>query len=302
MKTLHPFSSRSAFAAFFAACLALAFSPTARGSVSYSTAGSIYSQNFDSLPNTPQNASLGTTASAVGWTDDNAAPGVGQFSIVGWYLYHPTVQSEGGINGHQRMRIGAGTANTGAFMSFGGSGSTDRALGAINANTLTPTPPPGVDVYIGLRLNNNTGVTLDNFTLTYNGEQWRDGGDAAPNAQGLVFMWSTTATAISDPNTSFTLESGLNFTSPVFANTGAGAAVDGNVAGRVNGITATVTGINWLPGTDLWLRFNDVNNVGNDHGLAIDDLTFTAVAVPEPSALALIGLGAASLIVFRRRK
>jgi hypothetical protein len=40
--------------------------------VSYSVIDSIYMQDFDSLPNTPNNASMGN--SPVGWTDDNASP------------------------------------------------------------------------------------------------------------------------------------------------------------------------------------------------------------------------------------
>ena len=182
-------------------------------------------------------------------------------------------------------------------MSFGGAGSTERALGDVGSNTLAPV---GGDIYIGLRLRNDTGFYLTEFTLTYDGEQWRDGGDAVPNAQTMTFMWSTAATSINDPNSLFTVVPTLNFTSPVFANTGAGAGVDGNVAGRVPGITATVTGINWQPGTDLWLRWDDVNNVGNDHGMAIDNVSVSAV--PEPSAAALAGLGTLVMLMLRRRK
>jgi hypothetical protein len=278
--------------------LTLGFLLEARGSVSYSSVGSTYSQNFDSLPNAPENVNLQTYTTPSMWTDDNATPPSGQFSVLGWYLYHPTVQTEGGVNGHQRVRIGAGTANTGAFMSWGPSGNTDRALGDLGSNTLAPV---GGDIYLGLRLRNDTGVTLERFTLTYNGEQWRDGGAATPNAQTMAFMYSTTATAISDPNSAFTTVSALNFISPVFSNTGTGAAVDGNVAGRVNGITATVTGFSWAPGTDLWLRWDDISDVGNDHGLGIDDLAFVA-QVPEPSAFALLALGGVSLLTVRRRQ
>jgi len=271
-------------------------------SVGYTTPGSTYSQNFDSLPNTPENTSLGT--SPVGWTDDNAAPGAGNFSIVGWYLYHPLslLGAEGGFNGNQRMRIGAGSANTGGFMSFGASGSTERALGDVGSNVLAGPNAPTNSIWIGLRLSNTTGVTLNSFTVTYDGEQWRDGGATTPVAQTMNFMWSTTATAISDPNSSFTPEASLNFTSPVFANTGSGAAVNGNTVGRVAGITATVAGFNWAPGTDLWLRWDDINNAGNDHGLAIDNFTFSASAVPEPSVCALAGLAAVGGLICRRRK
>jgi len=280
--------------------LAVVAVPTVHASVSYTTPGSTYSQNFDSLPNSPENVTLGN--STIGWTDDNAAPGANNFSIVGWYLYHPLPLAEGGFNGNQRMRIGAGSANTGGFMSFGASGSTERALGDVGSNTLAGPNAPTNSIWLGLRLSNTTGVTLNSFTVTYDGEQWRDGGATTPVAQTMNFMWSTTATAISDPNSSFTPEASLNFTSPVFANTGAGAAVNGNTVGRVAGITATVTGFSWAPGTDLWLRWDDINNTGNDHGLAIDNFSFSASAVPEPSVCALAGLAAIGSLVSRRRK
>lgn len=292
-------SLRAVLASLLVVGLTLATLHEARGQISYSTAGSIYSENFDSLPNTPQNTSLQAT---IPWTD-NSTSSASQTSLAGWYLYHPILQTEGGANGHQRLRIGAGTANTGAFMSWGASGSTDRALGSLASNTLATNPLP--DLYFGVRLSNQTGQTLDRFTLSYNGEQWRDGGDAAPNAQGLTFMWSTTATAISDPNTSFTTVAALGYTSPIFTNTASGNAIDGNTAGRVVVAPVLVTGINWQPGTDLWLRWDDINNTGNDHGLGVDDLNFSAlVAVPEPSTFALIGVGFAGLIAvhrFRRR-
>lgn len=273
-------------------------------SVDYTTPGSFYTQDFNTLPNTPQNVSLGTTAAGVGWTDDSASPGASQFSIVGWYLYHPIVQAEGGVNGHQRVRIGAGTVNTGSFMSFGASGSTERALGDIGSNTLADAPGGYSDIYLGIRLHNNTGQALNSFTVSYDGEQWRDGGSGGgtPVAQTMSFMYSTIATSISDTNTLFTTVTALNFTSPVFANTGSGAGVDGNGAGLVAGISATVTGIDWQPGTDLWLRWDDPNNTGNDHGLAIDNFSFSATVVPEPSALVLGGVGLAALLLLRRRK
>src|SRR5436305_13537742 len=92
---------RSAHFVLFAAACSPLLVDTAKATVSYTAAGSTYSQNFDSLPNSPANVSLGN--SPIGWTDDNASPGTNNFSIVGWYLYHPTVVTEGGFNGHQRF-------------------------------------------------------------------------------------------------------------------------------------------------------------------------------------------------------
>jgi hypothetical protein len=292
----HPNAGSYAFLRSFtlAALAGLVVLPTAEAQVSYGAVDSIYAQNFDSLPNTPENATLGSTTA--GWVDDTSSPGANQFSILGWYLLHPLTLTEGGASGNQRVRIGAGTANTGAFMSYGASGSTDRALGSLPSNALTPA---GSEVYFGLRLRNATGVTLESFTLSYTGEQWRDGGSATPAAQTLTFGWSTSATGLT--NGIFTAEANLSYNSPIFLNTGAGAAVNGNTTGAVSVVGYTVNGINWQPDTDLWLRWSDVNNAGNDHGLAIDDLQFAAT-VPEPSTWALLALGAAALFGLRGRK
>lgn len=264
----------------------------AQAAVSFT--GSPYTQNFDSLPIAPANVSLQTTAP---WADDVAAPS-GQTSIAGWYLWHPTAPaSEGGANGHQRFRIQDGSQNAGAFYSFGSSGNTDRALGSLSSGSLAAT---GAESYIGLRLRNDTGATISSFSLSYSGEQWRDGGSTtAVNAQSMTFGYSTTATSVQDAG--FTSVSELNLTSPVFANTtSSGAAVDGNVAGKVVISAVTVNGLTWAPGTDLWLRWADKNDAGNDHGLAIDDVTFTAV-VPEPGSAALIGLGVLGFGLLRRK-
>ena len=83
----------------------------------------------------------------------------------------------------------------------------------------------------------------------------------------------------------------LAFTSPVVAGIStSGTAVDGHTAGAVNDITFTVTGIEWLPGTDLWLRWSDAQLASNaDDGLGIDNVEFSAV--PEPAGLAAAGAG-----------
>ena len=82
------------------------------------------------------------------------------------------------------MRFGAGTANTGAFWSFGPSGSGDRALGSVGSTTIANQPPGDNRVVRAARFTNNTGIVLTDVTVNYVGEQWRDGGDPslAPNA------------------------------------------------------------------------------------------------------------------------
>jgi hypothetical protein len=182
------------------------------------------------------------------------------------------MQTEGGINGHQRFRIGPGSANTGSFWSFGVAGvnpDTDRALGNLTSNTIGTS-------HMAVRLTNNTGVTLGQFTLSYTGEQWRDGGAAAPNAQDAVFGYAVTAAPPADISAlTTTAVPALTFVSPTFA-AATGTPLDGNDGLNRTALSTTVAGFVWNPGEDLWLRWTDTDDAGNDHGLAIDDLTFSA--------------------------
>ena len=102
---------------FLPACVALFIGLAtieARAAISYSVPESIYSQDFDSLPNSPTNTSLGSSPN--GWKNDDPAPGAGNFSIIGWYLLHPLNATEGGFNGNQRLRAGSGNSATGSFL------------------------------------------------------------------------------------------------------------------------------------------------------------------------------------------
>jgi hypothetical protein len=170
---------------------------SAQAAVLYS--GGTYSQSFDSLPNAPTDANVETTAFTDGWQDDvdPATSPQNDISIPGWYLWHsvsPT--SENGFNGNQRMRIGAGGSNTGAFWSYGSAGSQERALGSLGSTTIANQPtgtPPANDtrVLTALRLTNNTSDVFTEFTVNYDGEQWRDGGNTAPPpAEVLLFDYS----------------------------------------------------------------------------------------------------------------
>jgi hypothetical protein len=195
------------------------------------------------------------------------------------------------------VRITSGTSNTGSFYSFGASGSTERALGDIGSSTTTS---GGAPLVFGARFTNNTGATHDSFTHDFIGEQWRDGGTTTTGsvAQSMTFGWKVAAANIQD--TGFTAAA-LGFTSPTFGAT-SGAALDGNAAAnRLATGPVTVSGINWAPGTDLWIRWEDVDHTGNDHGLAIDDLHFSA-DVPEPMGFGAVAVSALTLAGRRRRR
>jgi len=239
-----------------------------------------YTQNFDGLT---------TQTTAQTWTNDS--------TLAGWSLFNPSG------NAFPTYLADNGGSNGGSFKSFGTTGSSDRAFGAVTSGgayygSITSGPVG----YIALALNNNSGGALDSLTLSYAGEQWRNGGNATVPSQSIVLQYGFGATYAA-VGTWLTPGGSFDFTSPVTTSTS--GAVDGNVAGRVGGLGGTLSGLTWNNGDTLWMRWTYVNNTGNDHGLAIDDLSVSvtaATAVPEPSqyALMLAGLGAIGLVARRR--
>jgi hypothetical protein len=284
----------NSIALVLALAAALALAKHVSAAIIYDTIGADYSQTFDTLPNAPTNVNLETQTVPKKWIDDTGAPTANQISIVGWHLWHPAenpgTTPEGGTNGHQRFRITSGNSTTGSFYSFGTNNTTDRALGALNSNTQAPI---GEYLFTGASLLNDTDRRLTSFSLSYWGEQWRDGGAATPNAQALSFEYSFNATSVQDPAATWHAVSALDFVSPTFANTGGGATLVGNDAANrtfksVSDLDFAGTG--WGDGTTLWLRWKDLSDSGNDHALAVDDLTFSA-DIPEPASLLLLALG-----------
>jgi hypothetical protein len=142
---------------------------------------------------------------------------------------------------------------------------------------------------------NNTGATLTSFSVSYDGEQWRDSGNMSAQTMRFEYGFGAAFTSVSS-----WLAPGGNFdwASPV--TSGTAGAVNGNSAGLVAGRGGTISGLTWSPGQTLWLRWVEVNDAGFDHGLAIDNFTFTAV-VPEPRLTGLaIGAGLLALAASRR--
>jgi len=252
--------------------------------------GLTYSQNFDSLSNTP--------AAGSGPWADNLTPGV-----EGWYAsraYVSGTTSAFGPFAYTAYRVGDGSANNGSIWSFGTIGATDRALGSLGSGT------PRTNVF-GVRLLNDTANPLDTVTISYTGEQWRNGGNTAVHT--LAFSYQVSSSAFTspigvdaEPNGGWTAFSALSFNSPI---TGAAAAtLDGNLlANQTLFSSILLTGVTLNPGQEIFLRWRDIDDSGNDHGLAVDDFSVRfSVAVPEPATATLGGLAALSLLFWRRSR
>jgi len=245
------------------ATLALATTLSAHAAVGVTSTAFTYGQSFDSL------ASTGT---ANVWANDSTLPG--------WAIYTAAGADVASY------RAGTGSTNNGAAYSFGTG--ADRALGGVGSNAFSG--------FFALALSNLSGQTLSSFTLSFDGEQWRNGGNTTPQTMAFQYGFGGTYAGVT---TWISPGGDFDWTSPIATSTA--AAVDGNVAGLVAHRGGTVA-TPWAADQTLWLRWADVNDTGSDHGLAIDNVALSVTAVPENSSLALLlaGLGAMGLLIRRR--
>ncbi len=212
---------------------------TGTGTVAISAAGttSPATQDFNTLANTGTSSTLPT----------------------GWYFL------EVGTSANNTYAAGTGSSNAGNTYSFGAASSSERAIGAVASGSQV--------ARIGAQLVNNSGGVLTSITIAYTGEEWRRG-TLTNLDDGLAFSYSTSATGLDDAFT-WTTVPALSFNSPHCGVT-ADVATDGNSAACRTAISATISGLNILPNTTVWIRWSDSNNTGNDDGVAIDDVTITA--------------------------
>lgn len=228
--------------------------------VSYTTAGSTYTENFDGLSNTAGSVSV---------------PGNGPFQIVpavftgsnapGWYA-----EKIAGTGTSVALTVDNGSSNSGQHFSYGlAAGNTDRALGMLASGARTGRS--------GVLITNNTGTTLNSVTIAFNTELWRKG--AVTVIHTFPFSYKVNATAINDA-TGFTAVTNLDLVTP--NGSAAVGPVDGNLPANRTAVNYTITGISWPAGQVLALRWDDVDNTGADDGVGIDDFQFSATASASP--------------------
>lgn len=241
-----------------------------------------YRQNFNTLPFYPNHLLTDKTAKGT------FVPG---HTPAGWYVTTTgNIRPSGSIvpnwSTFNYYRINNGDQNAGWIYSFGAGNpavpnehSTERALGSLISSTHR-------NIHFGVVIENNTGGFLSGLEIDYNGEMWRVGTNPATQ-QTLTFSYAVNPDAkalrertqwISQVAT-ITIDS-LSFVSP--ANNTAvqsgltDAAIDGNNAAnrvRIKGkIEAQIA-----PDQVILLRWEDIDDSGNDHGLAIDNLIIKAI-------------------------
>ncbi len=250
--------------------------------VPYLAAGSVYTQNFDSLPDpgaTSINTANPVTINGITYSLSNpfdfAFPvsasggngGLGLASLAGWYGLANPAASVG-------TRFGAsdGDQTTGGQLSFGLPNSSNRALG------LLATSSTGYTVF-GVRFINGTSQTLNFVNLQFIGEVWRQSNLA--KTLSCSYLIDPTGTAAFSTNATASLAN-LSVSLPIVSADVGGVAVDGTAAGNQLNLAVTNQAIAaWPPGAALWLVWEMADPTGKAQGLAIDNLSFSASVFPS---------------------
>jgi hypothetical protein len=225
---------------FFFALALMMLGLIANAQVLMTTTGSYY-QDFNTLINT------GTAI----WTDNS--------TLANWYA-----QRSGTGN---TIIASDGSSNTGGLYSFGTTGSNDRALGSVGSG-------PAGNLAWGILLQNNSGTTITDLSVSYMGEQWRNGGGTGvPNTANFYYQISTSSITNLSPgaNGSWTAVTALDFTSPVYSTTA--SPLDGNLPANQTFIgPVSISSISIPDGSYIMLKWDDINHPSNDHGLSTDSL------------------------------
>ncbi|MFN3418456.1 MAG: carboxypeptidase regulatory-like domain-containing protein [Pyrinomonadaceae bacterium] len=212
------------------------------------------------------------TALAVPVTEDFdtlANTGTSSALPTGWEF------TESGTNANTTYTANNGSLSTGDTYSYGATNATDRAFGGLRSGSLIP--------IIGASFTNATGSSIASIKINYTGEQWRLG-QINRGADRIEFEYSTDATSLTTGT--WTKVPELNFETPDIS--GSAGQRDGNLAANRRQLSKWFN-VNVPNNNTIWIRWVDVDVSGADDGLAVDDFSLTAYAVPTAAPASISG-------------
>ena len=225
-----------------------------------SLAADSYTQSFDALGT----ASIPSAISSTAGVQTSLAAVTGSTTLNGWYA-----TKVGGSSSSASAITAEAGAGTGGFVyNYGVASASDRALGMLASGSNW--------MAIGALIKNDTGATINSIKVSFTAEFWR----SSTSVQNVLTCaigklddsTITTANFLTAPS-AIALVKG-NITGPAAVATS--VALDGNLVANQVAFTDVVIPLQLAPGETGFVRWSDVNDGGNDAGLAIDNLRMTA--------------------------
>jgi autotransporter-associated beta strand protein len=235
------------------------------GQTVYDYASGTYTQNFSSLNATGQSSIAGSPTSV-----DLSSSIFGGSAMNGWY--YSAVSKNVYVT-----ELNGGSTSTGGLYAYGTSG-TALAMG------LQTTSTSGAET-MALELINNSGSTLNSFTISFTDAVWRYGTTSGAQ-KSLNFGYDVTTSGASSTVPSSVTSTGLNFTATNPNSTG--GFQDGTPSALE---TNSFYGLNWQAGDALWLEWNVPTNTAQSPGIGISNLSFSASTASNPSVTWHTGTG-----------
>lgn len=247
----------------------------------YSFTGPAISENFNGIPTTTVTNVFSNTAGT-------------QTVISGTSTGFSGAKLAGTSSGSpgSSFIVDNGVGTSGAIYSYGATSGADRALGTVASGTNV--------MGFGFEIvNSSPTLIITEITASFTQENWRSSTVTTNTFAASYTTGAAASTTYLTATTGFTAAGALSLIGPTFGSSN--GALDGNLAANQTARTLTITGLSIAPAASFYLRWQDVNDAGNDAALAIDDLIISFVTIPEPNIAALLsGLGVISLL--RRRR
>ncbi|MCC5847478.1 MAG: PEP-CTERM sorting domain-containing protein [Verrucomicrobia bacterium] len=193
----------------------------------------------------------------------------------------------GGNDSSVWQGTGTGSGTAGGKWSYG-----DTGTGATFDGSLGFLPSGNRAINADIIFENNTGFEIISFEISYLAEHWRSANGGRLNG------WAV----------SYNIDGGsytaLNDLTYVASNTNATGINPSGGTWESMFLSQSITGLSIPDGSTIGIRFfgDNGSSTGSRQGVAIDDFSFSATAIPEPGTLALVGLFGLTVYAFRKRK
>jgi len=258
-----PMITLAAFLLISASNVVFAQISTRPSSYPYPAINFVYTQNFSNLP--------GASSFASGIT------GKGPYYLGSLHtgLTGLFIAQTSGTNAALNFTTSAGSNATSGIFSYGptngAANAAIRGLGSLASSA--------GDYVFGISFTNTSPTIIEQFEIELTAGQWRKGGSGKTNVWNFSYTISATNNVL---DTVTKKDTALSFYS-VLTSTGT-AALNGLLTINQQQKKDTLFNLNWKPGEQLIIKWQDKDDIGNDDGMALQQLICRALTLPDKTA------------------